>query len=77
MRKMPLYNGLIQVIVFASLFAATTVAPLIAAPAAAAMQATPTISTTQLTDTVYRADGTTATGTVLVSWPAFTTANGS
>jgi hypothetical protein len=36
----------------------------------------PTLPMTQLTDTVYRADGTTATGTVLVSWPAFTTTNG-
>jgi len=34
------------------------------------------IATTSVTDTVYRADGTAATGTVLVSWPAFTTALG-
>ena len=34
------------------------------------------IATTTVTDTVYRADGTTATGTVLVSWQAFTTAVG-
>lgn len=34
------------------------------------------VPTTQLTDTVYRADGTAASGTVLVSWPAFTTSNG-
>ena len=31
---------------------------------------------TQVVDTVYRADGTTAKGTVLISWPAFTTADG-
>jgi hypothetical protein len=31
------------------------------------------IATTQVTDTIYHADGTTATGTVLISWPAFTT----
>jgi hypothetical protein len=31
---------------------------------------------TQVTDTVYRADGTTAKGTVLLSWPGFTTADG-
>ncbi len=31
---------------------------------------------TQVIDTVYRADGTAATGTVLISWPAFTTADG-
>ena len=34
------------------------------------------IATTTVTDTVYRADGTAATGTVLVSWQAFTTALG-
>ena len=31
---------------------------------------------TQVTDTVYRADGTVAKGTVLISWPGFTTADG-
>ncbi len=35
-----------------------------------------TIATTQVTDTVYRADGTPATGSVIVSWQAFTTASG-
>jgi hypothetical protein len=34
------------------------------------------IATTQIADTVYHADGTTATGTVLISWPAFTTSSG-
>ena len=34
------------------------------------------IATTQVTDTVYRADGTPAAGTVIVSWGAFTTAIG-
>ena len=34
------------------------------------------IATTQVTDIVYRADGTLATGTVIVSWQAFTTAIG-
>ncbi len=34
------------------------------------------IATTQVTDTVYRADGTPATGSVIVSWQAFTTASG-
>jgi trimeric autotransporter adhesin len=34
------------------------------------------IATTTVTDTVYRADGTAATGAVLVSWQAFTTALG-
>ncbi|HEY5055701.1 MAG TPA: SGNH/GDSL hydrolase family protein [Acidobacteriaceae bacterium] len=32
--------------------------------------------TTQIADTVYRADGTPATGTLVISWPAFTTAGG-
>src|ERR1700721_952017 len=31
------------------------------------------IATTQVTDTVFLADGTTATGTVIVTWQAFTT----
>jgi len=35
---------------------------------------TTTPSTTSIMDTVYRADGTPASGTLLVSWPAFTTA---
>jgi len=39
-------------------------------------QTSSTVATTQVTDTVYRADGTTATGTVLISWPAFTTSSG-
>jgi lysophospholipase L1-like esterase len=34
------------------------------------------IATTQVTDTVYRADGTLANGTLIVSWQAFTTASG-
>jgi hypothetical protein len=34
------------------------------------------IATTTVADTIYRADGTPATGTALISWPAFTTASG-
>jgi lysophospholipase L1-like esterase len=34
------------------------------------------VVTTTITDTIYRADGTGAGGTVLVSWPAFSTAAG-
>jgi hypothetical protein len=34
------------------------------------------VVTTHVADTVYRADGTPASGTVLVSWSAFTTASG-
>jgi trimeric autotransporter adhesin len=34
------------------------------------------VTTTVVQDTVYHADGTTATGTILVAWPAFVTASG-
>jgi trimeric autotransporter adhesin len=34
------------------------------------------VATTTVQDTVYHADGTTATGTILVTWPAFVTASG-
>ncbi|HEX4170953.1 MAG TPA: hypothetical protein VHY82_00575 [Acetobacteraceae bacterium] len=34
------------------------------------------VATTTIQDTVYRADGTPASGTVVVSWPTFTTAAG-
>ena len=37
----------------------------------------PAIATTMVTDTVYRADGTAASGTVLIGWGAFSTAGGS
>ena len=33
-----------------------------------------TVPTTTVSDTVYRADGTPAGGTLLISWPEFTTA---
>ena len=42
--------------------------------AAALHSSTPTM--TSILDTVYRADGLPASGVLLVSWPAFTTANG-
>ena len=35
-----------------------------------------TARTTRVSDTVFRADGTPARGTILISWPAFTDANG-
>lgn len=50
----------------------TLIGLLLAVTAGAAAQ----IVTTTVTDTVYRADGTAATGTVIVSWQAFTTALG-
>ncbi|MGH9615540.1 MAG: hypothetical protein ACRD28_02280, partial [Acidobacteriaceae bacterium] len=34
------------------------------------------VTTTAVVDTVYHADGTTATGTILVTWPAFVTVTG-
>jgi hypothetical protein len=34
------------------------------------------VTTTQIADTVYHANGTAATGTVLISWAAFTTSSG-
>jgi hypothetical protein len=42
------------------------------APLAAA---DPAPATTRVSDTVYRADGMPASGTVLISWPAFTTSD--
>jgi hypothetical protein len=39
-------------------------------------QSAPAPTLCQITDTVYRADGTPAQGTALISWPAFTTAAG-
>ena len=39
-------------------------------------QGTAVLPTTTVADTIYRADGTAATGTVLLNWPAFTTAGG-
>ena len=38
--------------------------------------ATPVIATTMVADTVYKANGTAAGGTVLISWPGFTLATG-
>ena len=35
-----------------------------------------TIPKTTVQDTLYRADGSTAQGTLLISWPAFTTSSG-
>ncbi len=43
---------------------------------AAMAQTSGAIATTQITDTVYRADGTPAAGSVIVSWQGFTTAGG-
>jgi hypothetical protein len=47
-----------------------------AAMPCALSQSAPAAPTTTVQDTVYRADGTPAGGTVLISWPAFVTATG-
>ncbi len=49
----------------------------LAAINSAPLAAATAIATTTVTDTIYRADGTAAGGTVLISWPAFSTAGGS
>ncbi|MBS1822549.1 MAG: SGNH/GDSL hydrolase family protein [Acidobacteria bacterium] len=57
----------------------TVVSILLAAPLtllAFAVGALAQIATTSVTDTIYRADGTPAGGTVIVSWPTFTTPSG-
>ncbi|HEU5340509.1 SGNH/GDSL hydrolase family protein [Edaphobacter sp.] len=60
----------------------TLIGLLLTLPAAMRIMMTPVcaqvsqIATTTVTDTVYRADGTPATGTVIVSWQAFTNAAG-
>jgi hypothetical protein len=41
--------------------------------AALSMAGAQTLSTTTIQDTIYRADGMVASGTLIVSWPAFTT----
>ncbi len=58
----------------ASLPSVTSPASLLMAPAGATKAPAPTLC--QISDTVYRADGSPAQGTVLLSWPAFTTAAG-
>src|SRR5437868_4646817 len=46
----------------------------VVAPAVGARAASP--ATTLISDTVYRADGSPATGTLIISWPTFSTAAG-
>ncbi len=47
-----------------------------AAGVAGLAQSTAAPATTQVTGTIYRGDGTAAAGTVLISWPAFSTTSG-
>ena len=54
----------------------TTLAASSAQRAGTTAAAAVTIPTTTINDTVFRADGTTATGSVLISWPAFSTSAG-
>jgi hypothetical protein len=67
---------LIELAIALALLAGVFAVPLKALSAPFQTDGQGTLPTTQLTDTVYHADGTTATGTVLVSWPAFTTSTG-
>ncbi len=80
MRSMPVRNRLVELLVIASVLTRIIPSALqptaLAAPVPRQAGGGTTIPTTQLIDTVYRADGTTATGTVLVSWSAFTTSTG-
>ncbi len=55
----------------------TLVGVLLTAIAAAPVMVQGQVTTTTVQDTVYSASGTPAQGTVVVNWPAFTTANGS
>ena len=54
-----------------------TLVGLLIAIATGALRAAAQIATTTVSDTVYRADGTPAGGSVVVTWGAFTTADGS
>ena len=77
MHRISTRHLLIEVAAALALLAAVFAVPVKAAPAPFQTGGTATTPlTTQLVDTIYHADGTTATGTVLVSWPAFTTATG-
>ena len=58
------------------LLAMPVVVTRVAVTAMAQVSGTSAIATTQVTDTIYRADGSAATGTVIISWGAFTTASG-
>jgi len=71
MRWMPEGKRLVELLLAGLLLTGMTMVPRCVLTAQ-----TSTVATTQVTDTVYRADGTTATGTVLINWPAFTTSNG-
>lgn len=75
MSRTPKHHWFIKLLLIASFFVGCNPAP--NTSFAFAMQGTtPALATTQLTDTVYSADGTPASGTILISWPAFTTAGG-
>jgi trimeric autotransporter adhesin len=54
-----------------------TLVGLLIAIATGVLQAAAQVATTTVSDTVYRADGTPAGGSVVVTWGAFTTADGS
>jgi hypothetical protein len=58
----------------AGLMLAVAGGPMAARPIPPAPQGGPTLTT--VSDTVYRADGTPASGTLVITWPAFVTAGG-
>jgi hypothetical protein len=68
------HPGLVQVASVTWLPIRTSLANLLAAPTGVTKAPSPTLC--QISDTVYRADGSPAQGTVLLSWQAFTTAAG-
>jgi hypothetical protein len=72
MRWMAKGKRLVEVLLAGLLLAGMVVSP----KGTLTAQSSSAVPTTQLTDTIYRADGTAAAGTVLISWPAFTTSNG-
>ncbi len=66
-------EGLVRIM---SLIRFWRVAGLVLMLAAATVVCRAQVGTTAVQDTVYHADGTVASGTILVSWPAFVTATG-
>jgi hypothetical protein len=60
--------------VMKAISSSSCVSAVIAFAAALSIASAQMLSTTTVEDTVYRADGTVASGTLIVSWPAFTTA---
>lgn len=71
MGKAMRWEALVKFLLALALGVAGVASPRLVGPAYA-MQ----VTTTTVADTVYHADGTTATGTVILNWPTFTTMTG-